>query len=95
MERLVGEYREWLVCERGLPPGTVRASEQFARRFLARRVCAADPCGVLEITAGEFFAFVIDVYSRRVLGWQLAGHMRTDLVLDALRMALSRRTRRR
>jgi putative transposase len=38
-----------------------------------------------------FFAFVIDVYSRRIVGWQLAGHMRTDLVLDALRMALARR----
>ena len=38
-----------------------------------------------------FFSFVIDVYSRRVVGWQLAGHMRTDLVLDALRMALARR----
>jgi len=38
-----------------------------------------------------FFSFVIDVYSRRVIGWQLASHMRTDLVLDALRMALSRR----
>ena len=38
-----------------------------------------------------FFAFVIDVYSRCIVGWQLAGHMRTDLVLDALRMALSRR----
>jgi putative transposase len=35
-----------------------------------------------------YFAFVIDVFSRRVVGWQLAGHMRTDLVLDALRMAL-------
>ena len=38
-----------------------------------------------------FFAFVIDAYSRRVVGWQLAGHMRTTLVLDALRMALGRR----
>ena len=38
-----------------------------------------------------FFAFVIDVYSRRIVGWQLAGHMRTDLVLDALRMALGQR----
>jgi putative transposase len=38
-----------------------------------------------------FFAFVIDVFSRRIIGWQLAGHMRTDLVLDALRMALARR----
>jgi len=38
-----------------------------------------------------FFAFIIDVHSRRVIGWQLAGHMRTDLVLDALRMALGTR----
>jgi putative transposase len=35
-----------------------------------------------------FFAFVIDVYSRMIVGWQFADHMRTDLVLDALRMAL-------
>jgi transposase InsO family protein len=38
-----------------------------------------------------FFAFVIDAYGRRVVGWQLAGHMRTTLVLDALRMALWQR----
>ena len=38
-----------------------------------------------------FFAFVIDAYSRRVVGWQFAAHMRTDLVLDALRMALHQR----
>jgi putative transposase len=40
-----------------------------------------------------YFSFVIDVFSRRIVGWQLAGHMRTTLVLDALRMALSRRRR--
>ena len=34
---------------------------------------------------------MLDVYSRRVIGWQLASHMRTDLVLDALRMALGTR----
>ena len=33
--------------------------------------------------------FVIDAYSRRIVGWQFASHMRTDLVLDALRMALA------
>jgi putative transposase len=38
-----------------------------------------------------FLAFMIDVFSRRVIGWQLASHMRTDLVLDALRMALGTR----
>jgi transposase InsO family protein len=35
-----------------------------------------------------FFAFVIDVFSRMIVGWQFAEHMRADLVLDALKMAL-------
>ncbi len=38
-----------------------------------------------------FLSFVLDVWSRRVVGWQLASNMRTTLVLDALRMALSQR----
>jgi putative transposase len=38
-----------------------------------------------------YFAFVIDAFSRTVVGWQLAAHMRTDLVLDALKMALGLR----
>jgi putative transposase len=38
-----------------------------------------------------FFAFILDAWSRRVVGWQLASHMRTTLVLDALRMALHQR----
>jgi len=40
-----------------------------------------------------FLAFVIDVHSRRVVGWQLAPHMRASLVCDALRMAVSTRPR--
>jgi putative transposase len=38
-----------------------------------------------------FFSFVLDAHSRRVVGWQFSSSMRTDLVLDALRMALTRR----
>jgi putative transposase len=38
-----------------------------------------------------FFSFVIDVFSRMVVGWQLASNMRATLVLDALRMALGTR----
>ena len=38
-----------------------------------------------------FFAFILDAHSRRVVGWQFASHMRTTLVLDALRMALAQR----
>jgi transposase InsO family protein len=41
----------------------------------------------------SFFSFVIDAFSRKVVGWQLAAHMRTNLVLDALRMALGQRER--
>jgi integrase len=57
--RLVAEYGQWLRCERGLAPVTVRAGEQFARRFLAGRVSAADPCGVLGITAAEVNVFLV------------------------------------
>jgi putative transposase len=35
-----------------------------------------------------YLAFIIDCFSRMIVGWQLASHMRTDLVLDALRMAI-------
>jgi putative transposase len=38
-----------------------------------------------------FFSFVLDAYGRKVVGWQLAPHMRTTLVLDALKMALGNR----
>ena len=38
-----------------------------------------------------YAAFILDVHSRMIVGWQLANHMRTDLVLDALEMALWRR----
>src|SRR4051794_31849517 len=38
-----------------------------------------------------FFAFILDAYSRRIVGWQFATHMRTELVLDALRMAIHQR----
>ena len=39
-----------------------------------------------------YLAGVIDLCSRRIVGWSMADHMRTDLVADALRMALSSRS---
>jgi len=39
-----------------------------------------------------YLAVVIDLCSRRVVGWSLANHMRSDLVLDALRQALRTRS---
>lgn len=38
-----------------------------------------------------YFATVIDCYSRRLVGWALADHMRTDLIETALKVALATR----
>ena len=38
-----------------------------------------------------YLAFVLDACSRRIVGWSMAGHMRAELVADALSMAVSRR----
>lgn len=38
-----------------------------------------------------FLAVVLDVFSRRVAGWAMASHMKTDLVLAALTMAVQQR----
>jgi putative transposase len=75
-------------------PAALRPPDRVNRDFTAAgpdRLWVADFCYLRCWEGVVFFAFVIDVWSRRVVGWQLAGHMRTDLVLDALRMALARR----
>lgn len=38
-----------------------------------------------------YLAAVVDVFSRRVVGWSMAGHLRTSLILDAIDMAIGRR----
>ncbi len=40
-----------------------------------------------------YVAFILDVYSRRIVGWRVAKHMRTELVLDALEQAIWARGR--
>jgi putative transposase len=86
---------------RGRPWRTTRPDPDAHRRpDLVRRqfsVEAPDRLWVADLSylrsweGVVFFAFVLDAYSRRVVGWQLASHMRTTLVLDALRMALGTR----
>jgi len=38
-----------------------------------------------------YLAVVLDAFSRRIVGWAMANHLRTELVLDALNMALGQR----
>jgi len=75
-------------------PAAQRRPDLVERDFSAEgpnRLWVADLSYLRSWEGNLFFAFVIDAFSRRVVGWQLAPHMRTDLVLDALRMALARR----
>ncbi len=86
---------------RGKPWRTTKSDANAQRRpdLLQRQFTASEPnrlwvgdLSYLRCWEGiVYFAFVIDVFSRQVVGWQLASHMRTDLVLDALRMALGTR----
>jgi putative transposase len=86
---------------RGKPWRTTKPDPQAARRLdlVQRDFSATSPnelwvadISYLRCWQGlVFFAFVLDAYSRMIVGWQLASHMRTDLVLDALQMALHQR----
>jgi putative transposase len=75
-------------------PDAQRAADLVCRDFTAT---APDRLWVGDFTylrcweGKAYFSFVIDVFSRKIVGWQFASHMRTDLVLDALRMALGTR----
>jgi putative transposase len=79
---------------------TVRDRDAAPAPDLVNRAFAAsapDRLWVADITyvptwAGFLYvAVVIDVFSRRVVGWSMAGHLRTELIRDALDMAISRR----
>jgi putative transposase len=75
-------------------PEAQRPSDLVRRDFAAPgpdRLWVADFTYLRCWEGRVFFSFVIDVYSRMIVGWQLASHMRTTLVLDALRMALGLR----
>ena len=66
------------------------------RRFTADRpdrLWVADFTYVPTWSSMVYVAFVIDVYSRRILGWRAATSMKTTLVLDALEMAIWARGR--
>jgi putative transposase len=75
-------------------PAATRSPDLVNRDFSADRPDALWVADFTYLRCHEglvFFSFVLDVFSRRIVGWQFASHMRTDLVLDALRMALTRR----
>jgi putative transposase len=57
------------------------------------RLWVADITYVRSFAGWVYCAFVLDVFSRRVVGWQISTSLRTDLALDALEMGLWTRRR--
>jgi hypothetical protein len=101
VERLMRSHGIQGAKRRGKPWRTTKPDPEAQRRpdlvrrdFSANRpdqLWVADLCYLRCWEGVVFFAFVIDAFSRMVVGWQLASHMRTTPVLDALRMALGTR----
>ncbi len=64
------------------------------RQFQAQapdRIWVADITYVPTLTGFVYLAVVLDVFSRWVVGWSMAHHLRAELVLGALNMALGQR----
>ncbi len=93
VQRLMREHGIQGAKRRGKPWRTTKSDPLAVRRpdLVGRNFTASEPnrlwvgdLSYLRCWEGVvYFAFVIDAFSRRVVGWQLASHMRTDLVLDA------------
>ncbi len=80
--------RPWRTTVQGAEP--VTSPDLLDRDFSATRPDEKWCADFTYIRCWEgvvFFSFVIDCYSRMVVGWQFAGHMRTELVADALKNA--------
>ena len=68
-----------------------RPADLVERRFRApapNRLWVADLTYVKTHTGWVYVAFIIDVYSRMVVGWQASRSLRSDLAIDALEMAV-------
>ena len=71
-------------------PAAVRAPDLVNRDFTAGRPNAlwtTDLTYVPTRTGMAYVCFIVDAFSRMIVGWRVASHMRTDMVLDALEMA--------
>ncbi len=88
-------------CIRGRRKRTTRrdlyatpAPDLLKRNFAAaapNKIWTADITYIHTWEGFLYLAFILDIYSRRVVGWSMATHLRTELVVDALEMALWRR----
>jgi putative transposase len=75
-------------------PNAAAAPDLVDRQFAAtapNQLWVADVTYVPTVQGWLYLACVTDVYSRMVLGWSMASHRKSDLVVDAVTMAVHRR----
>jgi transposase InsO family protein len=71
-------------------PGAGRHPDLVGRQFTAtepNRLWVTDLTFVATWAGVAYVCFIIDAFSRTIVGWRVAGHMRTPMVLDAIEMA--------
>ncbi len=79
-------------------PDAVRAPDLVRRNFTAagpNALWVTDLTYVATRSGMAYVCFIIDAFSRRIVGWRVAANMRTEMVLDALEMARRSRGGRR
>lgn len=98
--RLMRELGLVGVCRRRKTATTRRADNARPAPDLVERQFQADAPDQLWVadityvptwTGFLYLAVVVDAFSRRIVGWSMANHLRTELVLEALNMALWQR----
>ena len=90
--------RRRLPSDTGARPTTELAANVLNRQFTApapNRKWVADFTYIWTAEGWLYVAVVLDLYSRRIVGWSMAAAMTAELVTDALMMALWRRGRPR
>jgi putative transposase len=100
VERLMRQAR-LRGCMRGRRRGTTRRSQRVTPAedlvkgdFAATqmdRIWVADITYVATQEGFLYLTFILDVHSRRIVGWAMEDHLRTEIVVDALQMAVWRR----
>ena len=91
---LAGSHRPRRVRTTKRGPDLAPAPDLVLRRFsspMPDRVWVADITYVRTWEGWLYLAVVMDLHSRRIVGWSMAPHLRTELVADALDMAIVRR----
>jgi putative transposase len=80
--------RRWITTRRD--EHAERAPDLVKRNFCAERpnqLWVTDLTYVPTWSGVAYVCFIVDAFSRMIVGWRVAGHMRTEMVLDALEMA--------